>query len=215
MSKRRECPDRPIKPKGTGYGKSTSPFAGPHEGQRNGKSKKPTPPHGDYEQKFSALTLTSAPDGCSVVNLSYVGDGYCDKIGGYDTAECGWDGGDCCSFTCSPGEFSCGEYGYECASCTAVINPYWVGDGYCDRSGGYNTAECGWDGGDCCSATCTAGQYACGQGGYECECEPTHIIQDPPPTNHGGAGFRIRNGKHRERMLHFVQSNKNINTNSS
>ena len=30
----------------------------------------------------------------------------------------------------------------------------WIGDGYCDDDGGYNTHECNYDGGDCCKETC-------------------------------------------------------------
>lgn len=38
----------------------------------------------------------------------------------------------------------------------------WVGDGYCDKSGGYNTKECVWDGGDCCAETCSStAEYVC------------------------------------------------------
>ena len=39
-----------------------------------------------------------------------------------------------------------------------VSQPTWIGDGYCDKSGNYNTAECNWDGGDCCPETCVPGQ---------------------------------------------------------
>eukprot|EP00562_Extubocellulus_spinifer_P015332 CAMPEP_0178575986 /NCGR_PEP_ID=MMETSP0697-20121206/20205_1 /TAXON_ID=265572 /ORGANISM="Extubocellulus spinifer, Strain CCMP396" /LENGTH=60 /DNA_ID=CAMNT_0020211131 /DNA_START=27 /DNA_END=206 /DNA_ORIENTATION=- len=52
---------------------------------------------------------------------------------GYNTEECGWDGGDCV------------VEGYpDCH----VDNPSLIADGECDE-GDYNTEECGWDGGDC------------------------------------------------------------------
>lgn len=53
--------------------------------------------------------------------------------------------------------------GYRASSASAcdVANEGWVGDGWCDQSGGYNTAACGWDGGDCCAETCQPGEYDC------------------------------------------------------
>jgi len=66
------------------------------------------------------------------VDMPYkVGDGRCD--GKYNTAECGWDGGDCLID------------GYpDCH----VKYPRLIGNGSCSGAE-YNTAECGWDGGDC------------------------------------------------------------------
>eukprot|EP00587_Corethron_hystrix_P004645 CAMPEP_0113315920 /NCGR_PEP_ID=MMETSP0010_2-20120614/11395_1 /TAXON_ID=216773 ORGANISM="Corethron hystrix, Strain 308" /NCGR_SAMPLE_ID=MMETSP0010_2 /ASSEMBLY_ACC=CAM_ASM_000155 /LENGTH=415 /DNA_ID=CAMNT_0000172517 /DNA_START=110 /DNA_END=1357 /DNA_ORIENTATION=+ /assembly_acc=CAM_ASM_000155 len=51
-----------------------------------------------------------------------------------------------------------------------VSQAHWIGDGYCDISGGYNTEACNWDGGDCCANTCTStNQYQCGVWtAYEC-----------------------------------------------
>jgi hypothetical protein len=45
--------------------------------------------------------------------------------------------------------------------CQQIQYPGWIGDGYCDRQGGYNTAECNWDGGDCCEQTCMSSDYDC------------------------------------------------------
>ena len=45
----------------------------------------------------------------------------------------------------------------------------WVGDGYCDRNGGYNTPECNFDDGDCCQETCESSPYSCGQNEYDCK----------------------------------------------
>jgi hypothetical protein len=70
---------------------------------------------------------------CNVDYPSWIGNGYCEG-GDYNTAECGFDGGDCDYFNNYP-------------NCNAQP-PWRIGDGYCD-GGDYNTAECGFDGGDC------------------------------------------------------------------
>ena len=72
---------------------------------------------------------------CNVVTPSWIGDGNCDAIEGpkHNTAECGFDGGDCVV----PNYPDC-----------RVNNPEFIGNGRCD-GGAYNTPECGFDGGDC------------------------------------------------------------------
>ena len=74
------------------------------------------------------------PD-CYVRERLRLGDGVCDG-GQYNTAACGWDGGDCVGFNT------------KYPNCT-VPHPYLLlGDDIC-YGGGYNTAECGWSGGSC------------------------------------------------------------------
>ena len=52
-----------------------------------------------------------AYDECYSQYFCYVGDGYCDSST-LNTAECGYDGGDCCVETCIDHEFyNCGKYG--------------------------------------------------------------------------------------------------------
>ena len=74
---------------------------------------------------------------CHVNNPHWIGDGHCDSAvftTEYNTAECGWDGGDCF------------VDGYpDCH----VNQFHYIGDGECKGMPPYNTADCGWDGGDC------------------------------------------------------------------
>jgi len=74
---------------------------------------------------------------CDVEMPWWLGDGICDG-GDYNTAACGYDGGDCDELN----EF------FKLHPDCDVEYPHWVGDGDCD-GGRYNTAECGYDGGDC------------------------------------------------------------------
>ena len=183
-------PKNDSKPSSATGNHGDHPFGGSHEG-RGTVLVKPAP------KDDGGRHLVEVPDGCSVPVPTWVGDGYCDKSGGYNTEECNWDGGDCCDFTCASGQsYNCGIWGYDCKSCSVDFED-WVGDGYCDRYGGYNTAGCGYDGGDCCEQTCEDGAYySCGVVGYDCECGPTQIVQAPfPHPGREGPGFRIRNGK--------------------
>jgi len=119
---------------------------------------------------------------CNVRVPSWLGDGWCDTDGGYNTKECHWDHGDCCPDCCRSNGYDCGTNGYDCKNPTCmqlelacnVENQHWVGDGYCDRTGEYNTENCNYDGGDCCRECCTDGDYTCGQNGYQCQ-NPTCV----------------------------------------
>ena len=59
---------------------------------------------------------------CNVQRISYIGDGVCDTVGGYNTADCDYDGGDCCEETCNPDfKILCGINNYYCID-PAIIN---------------------------------------------------------------------------------------------
>ena len=125
--------------------------------------------------------------GCCLPEVAYLGDGACDPDAPYNTAECNWDGGDCCKETCNfDTNYGCaneasqgyGPFGYFCLNpdLEEYINPdectvsdrTRLGDGRCDPD--YNTEECNWDGGDCCEVTCdpTYAYFECGEAGYDC-----------------------------------------------
>ena len=125
---------------------------------------------------------------------SYIADGYCD-IDTYNTAACGWDGGDCCLDSCSPRNANaarvhdCGTNGYVCldpaeveAGCSVQFMSY-IGDGYCDATtatSDYNTAVCNWDGGDCCNSTCTPGtNYTCNPNQAPFDCKDPESPESP------------------------------------
>eukprot|EP01041_Mallomonas_annulata_P003163 gene3163-6243_t len=146
-----------------------------------------------------AVTPTAQPvsvpanNGCNVATPSLIGDHYCNAVGGYNSAECNWDGGDCCEQSCG-GYPTCGtELPFDCLDPTYAATPNttptsapatggggsngcnveipsYLGDHYCDNaSNGYNTAACNWDGGDCCVQTC-GGYSTCGSEQYPFYC---------------------------------------------
>jgi hypothetical protein len=68
---------------------------------------------------FGVLLLCAhaAAAACSndVLTSQFYGDGYCDKGTTFNTADCGWDGGDCCRRSCtSTATGTCGENDYDC-----------------------------------------------------------------------------------------------------
>jgi hypothetical protein len=86
----------------------------------------------------------------------WIGDGACDaKV---NTAEFGYDGGDCCRSTCVPSLFECRAGSFDCKdpaglkqdSCFVKRQK----NGKCN-AGIRNTLQCGYDAGDCCEDTCT------------------------------------------------------------
>ncbi|GMH61438.1 hypothetical protein TL16_g03253 [Triparma laevis f. inornata] len=74
---------------------------------------------GAFEQKCEKTcgicdSETKLELSCDVSNTNSIGDGFCDKAGKFNTEECGYDGGDCCEKSCTPGDYVCGSNGYEC-----------------------------------------------------------------------------------------------------
>lgn len=131
----------------------------------------------------STTAATSPKFNCPEAKLSFIGDGYCDTSGDFNTEACDWDGGDCCAATCSSSSaFTCGTPGFECRNPLATdttappglglcMYPQMgsIGDGYCDDlRQGANVHSCAWDGGDCCEHTCRSSTYTCGVAGYVC-----------------------------------------------
>ncbi|GMH95343.1 hypothetical protein TrVE_jg9091 [Triparma verrucosa] len=153
---------------------------------------------------------------------NWLGDGSCDDGAYGVNFNCeahDFDGGDCtiacddewemcglfaddCESLFTPGkifEHSCDETCGVCGSASTKINSlcdvsatYSLGDGYCDKSGKYNTLECDFDGGDCCEKTCTPGEFLCGSNGYECK-DPS-IGEDEDDSSSGG--FHSTGGFH-------------------
>lgn len=99
--------------------------------------------------------------------VPHIGDAVCDASN--NNADCGFDGGDCCSCTCVDSlSKTCGaSFEYDCVDpdvpedCGVTPSPatalgfpeckgymYSIQDGHCDDD--LNNAECGYDGGDCC-----------------------------------------------------------------
>ena len=136
--------------------------------------------------------------GCCVPEPTFLGDGACDAHAPYNTAECGYDLGDCCKESCdTEAQFGCkakegdayGPFGFYCLdpqystideNCTTE-NREWIGDGGCDEE--FNTQACGWDGGDCCQESCDTefAYYECGREEQPFNCLDPNIIQFNAP----------------------------------
>jgi hypothetical protein len=143
--------------------------------------------------------------GCCVPNSNFIGDGACDSESPYNTAECGWDGGDCCKATCNESSiFGCkshlgesfeeyGPHGYYCLDPSQAdsVDPdrcnveekERIGDGKCNPM--YNTVGCNFDGGDCCEQTCDDefAFFPCGSGVVSYQCiDPRFKSETSEPT---------------------------------
>ena len=56
----------------------------------------------------TARDLQNIPIGCDPQYPGWIGDGWCDQDSSYNSAACGYDGGDCCADTCdSTQEYDC------------------------------------------------------------------------------------------------------------
>jgi len=147
-----------------------------------------------YSSCPEGLSSPQGLPGCCVPDPNFLGDGACDAYSPYNTAECNYDGGDCCKESCDPNSlYACaakegdayGPFGFFCIDpqyahidedrCLAE-NREWIGDGGCDPD--YNTEACGWDGGDCCKETCDEkyGYYKCGRDAQPFDCRDPNII---------------------------------------
>lgn len=112
------------------------------------------------------FSVDGLPD-CCVPEPLYHGDGACDPYAPLNTAECAFDGGDCCHETCdSDSTYACstvpsdyGPFGFYCINPTVkeyidselctVSDRIKIGDGRCDSGNEmYNSEACNWDGGD-------------------------------------------------------------------
>ena len=73
------------------------------------------------------MFLAVATTNCSVEHFEYINDGFCDIHGGYNTAECFFDGGDCCTTTCERAtsgngvKYECRENAYDCLNGTLSL----------------------------------------------------------------------------------------------
>eukprot|EP00953_Heterococcus_sp_UTEX-ZZ885_P032585 17006-Heterococcus_DN1.PRE.5 len=166
------------------------------------------------EPPVASCTLVAGyPDCClaSASWASYIGDGFCDaamdsNFEQLNTAACGWDGGDCCPWTCKAGPAYCGYTGYKCknpayAACSLANaapsrNLAWVGDGFCDSH--LNNKDCGFDMGDCCQTDqlmCVFMSHACCIALHKQNCcapilTASSVISQPRSCGSGGYNCR-------------------------
>ena len=91
------------------------------EGVTSSPTESPLYLYDDAEGATSSPTHEFHPDylDCNGF-LSFIGDGNCDSSN--NNAECGWDGGDCCEYTCqSTASYNCGDGGYDCKGPSAQL----------------------------------------------------------------------------------------------
>ncbi|CAM9191106.1 unnamed protein product [Ectocarpus sp. 13 AM-2016] len=115
-------------------------------------------------------------DSCVNGTIDDIGNGRCDTEN--NNPSCGFDGGDCCSCTCTDTSlYSCTDYEFDCTfpDCGDALATSeeetcvedWQSDGYCDDAN--NNYSCGYDGGDCCGCSCADSLfYTCGYNDLTC-----------------------------------------------
>ncbi len=128
---------------------------------------------------------------CGALSVARLGDGTCDPLPPYNSAECNYDGGDCCAPQQQQQEGEGGTSSSFSSSFPHCKNPaflvstdgvpcrleesqrIFLGDGWCDDDDdgngnvtSFNSAACRYDGGDCCQETCVG--LLCGQNGWSC-----------------------------------------------
>ncbi|CAM9269151.1 unnamed protein product [Pylaiella littoralis] len=135
----------------------------------------------------------------------YIANGYCDYAN--NIADCGYDGGDCCSCTCDAEnnvydnddfvctEFACLDPDAPCADDDDITPElaeacgYLFGfrNGYCEPQN--NNAGCEYDGGDCCECTCdTANNIyydddnTCTDASFDCQDPSAWCFGEPPAS---------------------------------
>ncbi|CBJ48857.1 hypothetical protein Esi_0049_0119 [Ectocarpus siliculosus] len=107
-------------------------------------------------------------DSCVNGTIDDIGNGRCDAEN--NSPSCGFDGGDCCSCTCTDTVlYSCADNEFDClyplcgddsaASEEEACVEDWQSDGFCDDVN--NNYSCGYDGGDVC-ARCVNPRNAAG-----------------------------------------------------
>lgn len=153
--------------------------------------------------QFSSTQL-SFPN-CSGLT-SNIQNAWCEEYN--NNADCGYDGGDCCSCSCQDegSYYKCGDFAFNCSdpSCPDEAANYvncaadttLISDGSCDAE--TNNPLCGYDGGDCCGCTCVDGSgrlgpVVCGTNGFVCldpAC-PGEAFQYPNCT---GDAYSMANG---------------------
>ena len=84
--------------------------------------------------------------GANVTNV-LIANGFCNDE--TNTADCSYDGGDCCVNINTDDCSNCTCYHQE--NCLLGFTPSVVGDGFCHDE--TNNADCNFDGGDCCIKT--------------------------------------------------------------
>ena len=70
------------------------------------------------------FTMPNKHNYCNIRSTRYLGNGMCETIGGYNTPDCNYDGGDCCKETCQVDFiWICGILGFDCIDPNVLNHP--------------------------------------------------------------------------------------------